>query len=78
MRRTNPYAVASLVCAVLWGCWLGSLLAVFFGHLARRQIRAHDERGYPLATAGLVLGYAALLVFVFLLFQGDTWVRPED
>ncbi|GAA3213382.1 DUF4190 domain-containing protein [Actinocorallia longicatena] len=74
MRRTNPYAVASLVCGVLWGCWIGSVLAIFFGHLARRQIRRHDERGAPLALAGLVLGYTALVVLVFALIQGGTWV----
>lgn len=74
MRRTNPYAVASLVCGLLWACWIGSLLAVVFGHLARRQIRATSERGRVPAMAGLVLGYAGLLYLAFVLLQGNVLI----
>ncbi|GAB2840386.1 hypothetical protein GCM10022221_44720 [Actinocorallia aurea] len=78
MRRFNPYAVAALVCAIVWAWWIGSLLAVVFGHLALRQIKQRDERGRGLARAGLVLGYAALLFGILsLLLQGSLWVASE-
>lgn len=77
MRRINPYAVASLVCGILWLLWLGSLLAVVFGHLARGQIRRHGDRGYIVATIGLVLGYAGLLALVLSLMWGDVWIAPN-
>ena len=75
--RTNAYAVASLVCGIA-GTMIGlpAVPAVVLGHMARRRIRATGEQGDGLAVAGLVLGYvvtglmlafAALLVFVVVL-----------
>ena len=50
-----------------------SILAIVFGHLARGQIRRTGEKGDGLALAGLVLGWAevvlisiALVAFVAL------------
>jgi hypothetical protein len=74
VRRTNPYAVASLVCGLLWACWIGSLLAVLFGHLARRQIRSTGERGRIPALLGLVFGYGGLLYLAFVLLQGEVLI----
>jgi hypothetical protein len=45
-------AVLSLVFAfVFWP------LGIIFGHIARNQIRATNEEGRGLASAGLILGY---------------------
>ncbi|WP_157963538.1 DUF4190 domain-containing protein [Actinocorallia populi] len=74
MRRTNPYAVASLVCGLLWACGIGSLLAVFFGHLARRQVRATGERGRIPALLGLILGYTGLFLAVLFFLQGGVLI----
>lgn len=64
---TNRLAVASLVLAVLWICWLGSVLAIAFGHVARGQIRERHQRGEGLAVAGIVLGWIGItLLFLFL------------
>jgi hypothetical protein len=62
---TNGFAIASLVCAVAWFMWFGSVLGVVFGHVALRQIRAggNVQRGRGLAMAGVVLGYLGLAVF---------------
>ena len=62
---TNGFAIASIVCAVAWFMWFGSVLGVVFGHVALRQIRAGGgaQRGRGLAIAGLVLGYLGLAVF---------------
>jgi hypothetical protein len=63
---TNGFAIASLVCAVAWFMWLGSALAVVFGHVALRQIKANGgaQRGRGIAIAGLVIGYLGLAVVV--------------
>lgn len=39
---------------------LGAILAVIFGHVARRQIRTTGQRGNGFATAGLILGYIGI------------------
>lgn len=65
----NGLAVASLVLGILWLYWLGSILAIIFGHVALNQIRRnpHGSQGKGMAIAGLVLGYAGIVVFVILL-----------
>jgi hypothetical protein len=62
---TNGFAVASLVLGIIWLAWLGSILAVVFGHVALRQIReSEDQKGRNLAIAGLVLGYVGVVILV--------------
>jgi len=60
-------SIASLVSGIL--AWLlcpflGGVLAVIFGHVARNQIKQSGEAGGGMAIAGLVLGYANLGVTV--------------
>jgi peptidyl-prolyl cis-trans isomerase B (cyclophilin B) len=59
---------------VLAVCGFG-LLPVVLGHVALRQVRRTGERGYGLAVAGLVLGYAtlALLAAVLVVVGGSVW-----
>ena len=64
-RRTNMAAVVSLIFGILWLFWLGSLVAVVCGHVARAQIKRSGEAGDGAAIAGLILGYLGLAVFVF-------------
>jgi hypothetical protein len=59
-RSTNGFAVASLVLGILWLGWLGSVLAVAFGHVALRQIGGEPDKGRSLAIAGLILGYVGM------------------
>ena len=72
-QRTNPLAIAALVCGIVQFCGLfpAGIVAIIFGHLARRQIRRTGEQGWGLAKAGLILGYlvlaGTLLVAVLLL-----------
>jgi hypothetical protein len=68
---TNGLAVASLIAGFFWLGWLGSFLAVIFGHVALGQIKQSGgrEQGEGLAIAGLVLGYlgvATLLLVVLV------------
>ncbi|SNR93561.1 protein of unknown function [Haloechinothrix alba] len=64
---TNGMAIASLVLGILWLYWLGSVLAVIFGHVALRQTAERGDGGRGLAIAGLVLGYVGLGVLVAVL-----------
>jgi hypothetical protein len=65
-------AVASLVLGIVgWVALpvLGALLAVWFGHSARRAIRAQPARfsGQGLTVGGLMLGYAQLVLVAIAL-----------
>jgi hypothetical protein len=64
-RRTNGFAVASLVLGIL----PGTLLAIIFGVAALRQINRHGDRGRGMAIAGIILGsvWMVLLVLAFIL-----------
>jgi hypothetical protein len=58
--QTNGMAVASLVLGILWIFWIGSILALIFGYVARNQIRERNQGGYGLAIAGIVLGWVGV------------------
>ncbi len=66
--RTSGMAVASLVLGVLWLGWVGSLLAVIFGHAARGEIRRSGGTigGKGMATVGVVLGWLAFVAVPLL------------
>ncbi|MBP1475856.1 DUF4190 domain-containing protein [Frateuria sp. MAH-13] len=70
-RSTSATAVVSLVFGVL--TWfllpvIGAVVAIVCGHLARSEIRRSQQgmEGDGLAIAGLVLGYAQLVLGVLL------------
>jgi hypothetical protein len=62
---TNGLAIASLVLGLLWMWWMGSVLAVVFGHISLKQIARSGQSGRGLAIAGLVLGYIGLATLCF-------------
>jgi len=81
MPKTNTMALVSLISGVVgWFAvpFIGSIVAVVTGHMARSQIRQSggSEDGDGLAIAGLVLGYVGLalavigIVLVVLFFIG--------
>jgi hypothetical protein len=63
-------AIASLVLGILWIYWVGSIMALIFGYVARQQIAQRGDSGGGLAIAGIVLGWIGVgtlvLVLVFL------------
>ena len=68
-RQTSTLAIISLVAGLLgWTGvpFLGSIVAVICGHMARKEIRQAPDRleGDGLAIAGLVLGYLAIAMAV--------------
>lgn len=68
-RRTSGMAIASLVLGILWIYWLGSILALVFGYIAKAEIRRSPERveGGGLATAGIVLGWVGVGTLVLMI-----------
>jgi hypothetical protein len=67
--KTNGFAIAALVCGIaqFFGIWLlGTIPAIVFGHLARRQIRQRNDQGAGLALAGLILGYVGIVLTVIV------------
>lgn len=73
-RQTEPLAVASLACGIISFFlipFLGGVMAVILGHLARGSIRRSSgtREGSGVALAGLILGYlnVALILLVVLL-----------
>jgi hypothetical protein len=58
---TNGMAIASMVLGIVWIYWIGSVLAIVFGHISLNQIKRNPyQTGRGMAIAGLVLGYIGL------------------
>ena len=66
-------AVTSMILGILWICWIGSVLAVIFGHVALSQIKKSNgtQTGRGFAIAGLILGYLAIAFFILALIFGE-------
>lgn len=65
----STLAIVSLVSGILgWSLvpFLGAIVAVITGHMAKKEIRESGSRltGDGLATAGLVLGYANIAISI--------------
>ena len=81
-RKTSGMAIASLVLGILWIYWLGSILALVFGYIAKREIRDSNEpiEGNGLATAGIVLGWVGvgtLTVMIGLIVLAAVFEQQE-
>jgi hypothetical protein len=63
-------AVASMVLGILWIYWIGSILALVFGYIARKQIRERGESGSGMAVAGIVLGWVGVGILLLVLVFG--------
>jgi len=66
--RINGFAIASLACGIgqfIVGP-LATIPAIVLGHMARAQIRRTGEQGAGLALAGLVLGWAMVILGIVL------------
>jgi uncharacterized membrane protein len=66
---TNSLARASLVLGVaeFFTIGLTAIPAVICGHLAKREMKLTGQRGDGLATAGLVLGYMAIIFWAIII-----------
>ncbi|MGH8107934.1 MAG: DUF4190 domain-containing protein [Arenimonas sp.] len=76
-KETSQLAIASLISGILgWTLvpFLGSLVAIITGHMARKEIRNNPEtrEGDGMALAGLILGWSSVVCWIIgiLLFGG--------
>jgi hypothetical protein len=69
VSRTNGLAVASLACGIAQFAFgpLATIPAIVFGHVARSQIKRTGEQGAGLALAGLILGWAAVILGIVII-----------
>jgi hypothetical protein len=67
-KGTNGLAIASLACGIAQFMLgpLPTIPAIVFGHVARHQIKRTGEDGAGLALAGLILGWAAIVMGVLI------------
>lgn len=74
---TNAMALGSLIASIAgWTVvpFVGWIVGVVLGHIARSQLRQSNEQGAGLALAGLITGYVGLaltavgVVFVIIVF----------
>ena len=69
VARTNGLAIASLACGLAQFVFgpLTAIPAIVFGHMARHQIKRTGEQGAGLALAGLILGWATVILGIVLI-----------
>ncbi len=70
--KINGLAIASLALGILWLFWVGSVLALIFGYIAKSQIdrAGGSQSGRGLAIAGIVLGWVGIGLLVLTLALG--------
>jgi hypothetical protein len=69
VAKTNGLALASLTCGLapfIFGP-SAAIPAIIFGHVARHQIKRTGEQGAGLALAGLILGWATVILTIVLI-----------
>ena len=72
VAKTNGFAIASLACGLAQFAFgpLATIPAIVFGHMARGQIKRTGEQGAGLALAGLILGWAVVILGIVLIVVG--------
>ena len=65
--KTNTLAIISLIASIagiviLWG--IGSIAGVICGHISLSQIKKTGEQGRGMAIAGLIVGYAGIVLAI--------------
>ena len=72
VAKTNGFAMASLACGLAQFIFgpLPTIPAIVFGHMARGQIKRTGEQGAGLALAGLILGWAAVIIGILVVVAG--------
>jgi len=66
-QGTNGFAIASMVLGIVWIYWIGSVLAIVFGFIARSQIRQRNQGGDGMAIAGIVLGIVGVVIAIIVI-----------
>jgi len=69
--KTNGLAIASMVLGIVWVYWIGSILALVFGYMAKSRIDRSESRetGRGMAIAGIVLGWIGIGTLVIVIIS---------
>ena len=69
VAEINELAIASLACGIAQFAFgpAATIPAIVLGHVARHQIKRTGEPGAGLALAGLILGWATVILFIILI-----------
>ena len=72
VAKANALAIASLACGLAQFAFgpLATIPAIVCGHMARSQIKRTGEQGAGLALAGLILGWAAVILGILFIVLG--------
>lgn len=70
--RVSGMAIASLVLGLTWVYWIGSILALVFGYVAKSQIDRDPRKlsGRGMAVAGIVLGWVEIGILAIVIVGG--------
>ena len=63
-QGTNGFAIAALVCGLLFFVPLSAILAIVFGIVALAQLRRTHQRGRGMAITGIVIGSLAMVAAI--------------
>ncbi len=63
-QGANGFAIAALVCGLLFFVPLSAILAIIFGIVALAQIRRTHQRGRGMAITGIVIGSLAMVAVI--------------
>jgi hypothetical protein len=75
-KGTNGLAITSLVLSLLWLYWIGSILAIIFGRMAKKKIEQNGQGGKGMATAGIVIGWIGMALLVLAIIVGAATSGP--
>jgi uncharacterized OB-fold protein len=78
VNRTDPFAIASIICAVvnfIGAFFAGAILAIIFGRIAEKNIAADPALGGAnLARAGIIVGWVGLAIVAVFALLGFTFL----
>ncbi|WP_424448056.1 DUF4190 domain-containing protein [Microbacterium arborescens] len=84
-QRTNTLAVVSMIASIVGFIWIlpviGSIAGVVMGHISLSQIKRTNEKGRGMALAGLIVGYAGLvlaIVGIIVVASFIGWAVEQD
>ena len=79
LPQTSGMAIASLVLGIVWIYWIGLILALIFGYLAKGEIDRDPQRveGRGMAIAGIVLGWVGVATLVLALVALFAWLATQ-
>lgn len=79
-REMNGLAIAAFVVALVGLCSPLGILGLIFGYIAKSQIKARNNSGGGLATAGIVLGWISVIGFIIIVIAliAGGWANWED